>query len=246
MLFPPFDITQLRDSISQTVAFSIVCYRNHYFCWGNLFRFLRSHPKSSNRRRYFPSSSYRLTGPKWNFPSPPFCTNIHQPNPFVKSQRINKKTSGGKKSQTIYPTSINFSKWAAPTFSSPTRIIVDVIIKYHTALSLSHHTHKNWSSKSLGGANNNGTVASVSATQHQKMGKEIYLLRKHLNRLFLSPQKRRWKGGLKSSYGWHMKFTVISHAFYMKRHVVRSSLAERNGDFGTTQKHFLPTLVVFF
>lgn len=68
-----------------------------------------------------------------------------------KSQRINKKTSGGKKSQTIYPTSINFSKWAAPTFSSPTRIIVDVIIKYHTALSLSHHTHKNWSSKSLGG-----------------------------------------------------------------------------------------------
>lgn len=151
LLFPPFDITQLRDSISQTVAFSIVCYRNHYFSWGNLFRFLRSHPKSSNRRRYFPSSSYRLTGPKWNFPSPPSCTNIHQPNPFVKSQRINKKTSGGKKSQTIYPTSINFSKWAAPTFSSPTRIIVDVIIKYHTALSLSHHTHKNWSSKSLGG-----------------------------------------------------------------------------------------------
>jgi hypothetical protein len=76
------------------------------------------------------------------------------------------------------------------------------------------------------------------------MGKEVYLLKKTLKSFVSFSSERRWKGGLKSS-GWHVKFTVIPHAFYMKRHVVRSSLAERNGDFGTTQTYFLPTFVVF-
>jgi hypothetical protein len=69
------------------------------------------------------------------------------------------------------------------------------------------------------------------------MGKEVYLLKKTLKSFVFYSSERRWKGGLKSSYGGHVKFTVIPHAFYMKRHVVRSSLVEKDGDFGTTQTY---------
>jgi hypothetical protein len=87
LVISPRSISQLRDSISQTVAFDRLLPKSLLFLGKSFSLSSRkeeetnqmvsiSHPKSSNRRRYFPYS-YRLTGPKWNFP-PPSCTSIHQ------------------------------------------------------------------------------------------------------------------------------------------------------------------------
>jgi hypothetical protein len=80
LVISPRSISQLRDSISQTVAFDRLLPKSLLFLGKSFSLSSRkeeeanqmvsiSHPKSSNRRRYFPSS-YRLTGPKWNFPPP--------------------------------------------------------------------------------------------------------------------------------------------------------------------------------
>lgn len=110
MLFPP---VRYHSCVIQfpKLSPSIVCYRNHYFSWGNLFRFL--HEKKKKRIKWCPLVTQKVQIEEDIFlllivsldrngishlllhKYPPAA------NPFVKSQRINKKTRGEEKSNDI-------------------------------------------------------------------------------------------------------------------------------------------------